>query len=291
MTIYLDIVFIENILMNYIIIFTTGVIQKNKNSNIRTGISSAIGAVYAILEYLKIIPIYSNIFMKILLSVIMIYIAFYPANFKKLCKSLVLFYLVSFAMGGCAFALLYFISPQNVSFRNGVLVGTYPMKITIIAGLIGFIIIQCSFSLNKRLLKNKDLICNLEIGIMNDKIKIKAYIDSGNTLKDPITKMPVIIVEKQKIEKIIDVENLIGGDGKSKFRLIPFKSIGKQNGMLTGIRADYVKIIFDEEKILKNVIIGIYDKKISKNYSALIGLDLLEGEYNYETIRNVKQNI
>ena len=60
MTIYLDIVFIENILMNYIILFATGFIQKIQMKQIRLIISSTLGGIYAIVTYLNIIPIYSN---------------------------------------------------------------------------------------------------------------------------------------------------------------------------------------------------------------------------------------
>ena len=242
MTIYLDIVFLENTLMNYIILYATGFIQKRKMKNFKLIISSILGAGYAVISYLKIIPIYSTLFMKILLSVIMIYVAFNNQNKKQICKNLLLFYLTSFVIGGCALALLYLVSPQSVSFENGVLVGTYPMKMTLIAGAVGFLIIQYSFSMNKRQMKLKDLLCDLEIMVNKQKVKMKGYIDSGNTLKDPISQKPVIIVENAVMEKIIDTKNLIGGDENLKIRLIPFKSIGKQNGMLVGIKPNYVQI-------------------------------------------------
>ena len=196
MTVYLDIVLIENILMNYIILFATGFIQKNEMSQIRLIISSIFGGIYAIVSYLNIIPIYSNFFMKILLSIIMVYIAFNPQNYKKMLKTILLFYLTSFVMGGCALALLYIINPQNINFENGVLIGTYPLKVTIIAGIIGFIVIQIAFRINKRQVKKKDMYCKLDV-VINKKIaKIKAYVDTGNMLKEPITNIPVIIVEK-----------------------------------------------------------------------------------------------
>lgn len=298
MTVYLDIVLIENILMNYIILFATGFIQKNEMSQIRLIISSIFGGIYAIVSYLNIIPIYSNFFMKILLSIIMVYIAFNPQNYKKMLKTILLFYLTSFVMGGCALALLYIINPQNINFENGVLIGTYPLKVTIIAGIIGFIVIQIAFRINKRQVKKKDMYCKLDV-VINKKIaKIKAYVDTGNMLKEPITNIPVIIVEKEKIKNLIniDLDKIIGGDSqninKIKFRIIPFNSIGKQNGMLIGIKPDFVKVMFeDNEKYIEDVIIGIYDKKINKEYSALIGLELLEGESENADIRNIKQDV
>lgn len=302
MTVYLDIILIENILMNYIILYATGFIQKQKIKQIRLIISSTLGGAYAIISYLNIIPIYSNFFMKILLSIIMIYVAFNIQNIKKLLKTILLFYLSSFVMGGCALALLYIINPENISFKNGVLIGTYPMKVTLIAGVVGFLIIQISFQINKRQMKKKDMICDLEISINKKKIKLKSYVDTGNMLKEPLTKEPVIIVEKEKLNNIINVniEEILGGDDKKiekiKFRIIPFKTIGKENGILIGIKPDFVKIIFeDNEKYVENVIIGMYDKKIGKEYQALIGLELLEGDRENESantnIRVNKQNV
>lgn len=305
MTIYLDIVFIENILMNYIILFATGFIQKIQMKQIRLIISSTLGGIYAIVTYLNIIPIYSNFFMKILLSIVMCYIAFNELKIKKVLKTLLLFYLTSFVMGGCALALLYLISPESILVENGVLVGTYPMKVTLIGGIIGFFIIQIAFNINKRQVRKKDMIGKLEISINKIKTELKAYVDSGNMLKEPITKIPVIVVESLKLKKIIDIDLkrfMEGGDierderkrNNLKFRIIPFSSIGKQNGILVGIKPDFVTIKFNNtEKTIENVVLGLYDKKISKDYEALIGLELLEGEGENENtnVRNTKQNV
>jgi len=199
-------------------------------------------------------------------------------------------------------ALLYMISPQNILIKDGVFIGTYPMKITLIAGIIGFTLVQISFALNKRQIKQKDLICDLEIGINKKSITIKAYMDSGNVLKDPLTEDPVVIVEKSKMEKIVHLDrleiygegcsNYERGDDKLKIRLIPFKSIGSQNGMLIGIKPEYIKINYNEKIIEKrSVIIALYDKKISRDYQALVGLEILEGGDKNEHIRNVKQGV
>ena len=58
MTVYLDVVLIQNILMNYIILFATGFIQKIQMKQLRLVLSSILGGIYAILLYLNVIPIY-----------------------------------------------------------------------------------------------------------------------------------------------------------------------------------------------------------------------------------------
>ncbi len=114
MTIYIDIIFLENLFMNYIILFATETIVKSPIKIIRTFISSTIGSIYAIISYMSGLKIFSNIILKIILSIAMIYIAFDSKNFKQFFKQLIVFYLTSFTFGGVAFALLYFISPQNI---------------------------------------------------------------------------------------------------------------------------------------------------------------------------------
>ena len=105
-------------------------------------------------------------------------------------------------------------------------------------------------------------------------------------------------MQKDKIKNFanIDLEKLIGGDEpnteKLKLKIIPFNSIGKQNGMLIGVKPDFVKIEYeDREEYIYDVVIGMYDKKINKDYHALIGLELLEGEKQEANIRNIEQNV
>lgn len=295
MTIYIDIVLIENLIMNYIILFTTAVVLKIKVNHIRLILASLLGAGYSIIAYMGIIKVYSSIILKIILSVLIIYIAFNPQNIKKMCKDLLLFYLVSFVFGGAAFALIYIIKPQNILMKNGLFLGTYPLKTVMLGAVVAFCIIIGAFAIIKNKISKKDMFCEIEILINQKKIKTKAMIDTGNMLKEPITNVPVIVVEHILLyscmpkEILNNLKEIMGGDFKnipcdiqekyiSKLKLIPFSSLGKQNGMLIGIRPKYVKVITDEqEKINKNVIIGIYEKSLTKKgeYQALIGIELL----------------
>ena len=137
--------------------------------------------------------------------------------------------------------------------------------------------------------------------------KARALLDSGNMLKEPISQKPVIVVEKAILSKIIPeevlnyIERMVGGDDQernemqeylSKIRMVPFMSLGKENGMLIGIRLDKIKINTEDIRLEKeNIIAGIYEKKLTKDnkYNALIGLNLLEGEQENEPITNIKK--
>ena len=218
-----------------------------------------------------------------------------------------IFYLATFTFGGVAFALLYFVKPGELLIENGIYIGTYPIKIALLGGIVGFVIITIAFNLIKGKLSKNDMFCNISIYIDSKRKDMISMIDTGNLLKEPITGMPVIIVEKEELKDIIPMEilknvnKIINGDIDdiknieqyiSKFRVIPFNSLGKQNGLLLGIKADKIIVDYDENKIEhNNIIIGVYEKKLCKNdsYKALIGLDLLDrSDRKIEYFRNVK---
>ena len=294
MTIYIDVVLIENLLMNYIILFATGVILKIKIKHIRLILASLVGAIYTIIAYISALRIYSNIFLKFILSLIIIYIAFNPKSVKKLFKFTLIFYLTSFVFGGAAFALIYIVKPQEILKNNGLVLNTNSLKTIFISAIIAFAIIIIGFKVVKNKISAKDMYCNIKIILNQKEIETKAMIDTGNFLKEPITNTPVIVVEHTLLydcmpkEILNHLETILGGDFSEipdkvreeyilRLKVIPFSSLGKQNGMLLGIKADKVIIKSDEEeKENDNVIIGIYNKSLTKRgeYRALLGIEL-----------------
>lgn len=307
MTIYVDVVLLENLCMNYIILFSGAYILKLKIKHIRILLSSLLGAIYAILAYANIIPMYTSIITKIILSVCMVYVAYNPKHIKGLIKELIVFYLVSFALGGCAFALLYIVRPQDIFMKNGVYIGTYPLKIALLGGITGFIITYVAFKVVKSRINKNEIVYKAIIKFDDKELEIKVLLDTGNMLRDPISGEAVILIEKEKLFEIIprnildNFEKILGGEYeegaefkyRTKLRIIPFTSVGKQNGMMLGIKADSVKIITDVDEIINNnIIICIYDKTFSKTgkYSGLIGLDIFErSEKGNEYFANVKK--
>lgn len=78
--------------------------------------------------------------------------------------------------------------------------------------------------------------------------------------------------------KIINGGSIDLGEYASKVRVIPFKSLGKDNGLLLGIKIDEAYIEYQDNVYeIKNVIIGIYNGILSRNrkYVGLVGLDVI----------------
>lgn len=295
MTIYIDVVLIENLLMNYIILFATGTVLKIKIKYIRILLASLVGAIYTIIAYILALKIYSNIFLKFVLSLIIIYIAFNPKSVKKLFKFTLIFYLTSFVFGGAAFALIYIVRPQEILRNNGLVLNSNSIKLIFISAIVAFIIITIGFKVVKSKISARDMYCYIKIKLNDKEIEAKAMIDTGNFLKEPITNTPVVVVEHTLLydcipkEILNNLENILGGDFSgisekireeyiSRLKVIPFSSLGKQNGMLIGIKAEEFIIKSDDEsKRKENIIIGIYNKSLTKRgeYRALVGIELV----------------
>ena len=239
MTVYIDVVLIENLIMNYIIIFATGIILKIKMKQIRIILGSLIGAIYTIIAYVSNLRIYSNFILKFILSIIIVYVSFNPQTQKQLWKSLLIFYLTSLVFGGAAFAIIYVVRPQEILRNNQLIFGTTSMKVILFSAILAFIVIILAFKIVKNKISKKDMFCDIEVKINEEIIKTKAMIDTGNFLKEPITNKPVVVIEHTLLYDCIpkqilnNIEQILGGDFSnvpeeireeyiSKLKFIPF---------------------------------------------------------------------
>ena len=137
------------------------------------------------------------------------------------------------------------------------------------------------------------MICQVKIKLNQKEKTLNAIVDTGNMLKEPITGNPVIVVEKNALydlmpkEILNNTEYILGGDFEKipedvkneyipRLKIIPFSSLGKQNGMLVGIKPEKVEVINEQAEVKNNAIIGIYSKSLTKRgeYNALIGIEL-----------------
>jgi stage II sporulation protein GA (sporulation sigma-E factor processing peptidase) len=124
----------------------------------------------------------------------------------------------------------------------------------------------------------------------------KGFLDTGNSLRDPLTNQPVLVAEygllqeylpedfrravenSQNEQDILDAVTL--SSWAHRLRLIPFQSIGKKNGVLLGIRADEITVANGKRNIShRNLVIGLYRDKLSGDgsFSLLIPAEVLNG--------------
>lgn len=103
--------------------------------------------------------------------------------------------------------------------------------------------------------------------------QVTALVDSGNGLVEPISKMPVSIIEERVIERYKEELR------EEKFRLIPFHSVGRDNGILEAYFIEKIEIKHEgENRIVHQPIIAITKDTISanKNYQMILHPSILK---------------
>ncbi len=294
--VYADVIIIENLIMNFVILWSTAMLLRRDYSNVKLIIASLLGAFYAVFSYLYQYRYLYTIHLKVLFSFLIIIIAFTPYKFKDFIRVTAVFYLLSFVFGGAAFGLFYFINGFK-SLEHGVFyIKNFPVKILVISSTLAYIFVKYGWDLIQYRIKREKIITKLHVSVNGLTIAIVALIDTGNSLSEPVTNTPVIIAEYLSIKELLPDEvrfifdnknennfNIIANvvsqsDWISRFRIVPFKSLGKENGMLIGFKPDEVSLdINSEHKNIKNIIIGIYNNDLSKDgeYCALIHPDII----------------
>lgn len=276
MTIYLDVVFIENLVMNLSVILSEAILLNSLNKLIRKIGSALFATAYYILTL--IFPKLSDF--QVFVGILIILIAFRPTNLKLLIKQVFLFYFINFVFAGTSFALMCAFNKDKFSIFNGVVIGNFDVFKVFLAGIIA--IIMLTYFFRKR---SKHVFKDVVISISGKVKEIRLLLDTGNLLREPYTGKPVMIVEKSALKNVIDEElfndlekMLKGGeiipDGMF---LIPYRSLGNSLGFLLGIKPDFVTLKKNGKKFC-NVVIGICNENISetKSYSGIFGLETLD---------------
>lgn len=298
MEIYLDILVLENLVINYLILSVTAKFSRLRVSTLRLFAGAIVGALYVVFIILQPgIKIYYTTLAKILLSIFIVAITYSPRKVLSFIKTLVMFYISTFIFAGAALAFLFF-NQQGGFVRNGIVYvfGQSKWSLMVFSFLTVGIILKIFWEVIQSKLTKDRIVIPVKISFDNRVIDLSALLDTGNSLKDPLTNIPVIVVEFNALQELLPLEiksifeksqeedlnyvSAIISKSKwfSRFRLIPFCSLGKENGMLIGFKPDFIEIGEEEEKRdIKNVIVGIYNRSLSRNekYKALLGPELV----------------
>lgn len=191
MHVYIEEVFLSNVLITFVILYLTAKICKYFNKK-RIILASIVGAIlstfYPIIhQSLVILPF----FYKTVTALVIILISFRWKGYKSFAFNMATFLLITGLFGGIILAIEYFS-----------LIKTIPLYISALIILIFSYLISVWF--NKVYLKEKitNYLYKTKL-VLGEKIfEFEAYLDSGNTLIDPITNKPIIIVTPTVLQMI-----------------------------------------------------------------------------------------
>ncbi|NLY18770.1 MAG: sigma-E processing peptidase SpoIIGA [Clostridiaceae bacterium] len=208
MAIYIDLLFLENIIVNYGILLVTEKLSGRYSSVMRKFLSAVVGAVYLVIMLLcpKMHSLYS-IGGKILLSLMMVAIAFPCWGIRGWMKALISFYISSFIFAGAGYALMSTLN-QGIYFKNGVFYNQLKSDtlMLILTMLSGFLMVRAFTDIFRQRIEKESYIVKTYIQVGDREVCLKALIDTGNSLTDPVSKCPVMVAELESIKGLLPSE-------------------------------------------------------------------------------------
>ena len=188
MTIYLDYIFIENFLIDYLMLKETSYIARKNTTTKRVIISSVISSLYVVLMMCLKLEELNYLICKLLLVVIMIYISFEPKRIDEHIKLIALFFLISVINVGTLIVITNLLNLKDIN--------TILKIITYLVSL--FLSKSCMknmWQIYKRQIRDEDLIYEVVIRLDNKKYKYKAFLDTGNNVYSYTYNVPIIFAE------------------------------------------------------------------------------------------------
>ncbi len=108
--------------------------------------------------------------------------------------------------------------------------------------VLGRLVLRCLPGLTRRAVA-----VEVEIELAGRHIRCGGFVDTGNTLRDPVDGAPVIVMHRKLLAEALAGENggpegLFTGPLTARFRVIPYRAVGQSHGLLPGLRADRVTV-------------------------------------------------
>lgn len=253
--VYVDVLFLINFCMDFLALFLSGTIMHLETAKGHLTVSSAIGGIYAVLAALFPGNAIIGALIGIATALLLCYAAYGHACHGKI------FW--------CVFALFYGTS----CLLGGMITGAYEflkgffenrhelfLAITEGNGKIAFffsLLISCAFLLGllKRHLsfKKEEKSVDITVSAGTSSTTLSALVDSGNTLCDPISGRPCIVISPRSAAPIVPLDilrlaqeptpdiDMLSEHSRRRIRLIPANMVGGHR-LLIGYRADKITV-------------------------------------------------
>lgn len=284
--VYADLTFLINLIMDFLILWAAGKMSGVKVVYARLAVGAAVGGIYAVGNLFHVLAFFYTLPFKILFSIVLVVFVLRPRGWQEFKKAYLYFYGISFAAAGSTIAA-YYLLPG---------VGAELSYVWLPAGMLSILAIgYYGTRYMERAIMPDLLQFTVKVRFGEDICSGQGFLDTGNSLRDPVTNRPVIVAEYQFLKKLLpcDLKQVIDGINNesegletlaltswaNRLRLIPFTSIGKKNGLLIGVRTDEIIVSAGKKKIQhSNMVIGIYQDTLSRDgkYQMLIPSEILE---------------
>lgn len=262
-TIYIDSAFLLNLVMDLYLLKLTAKILGKTATYPRILMGSLTGALgYCMVLCIPKISYGSRLLFGMLpIGMLMIKVTYRTKGFMELLRTMGYLYFFSFLMGGFMIFLRGKL-PFFKAYENSILM-------LAVTGFFGYAAIHSLLVWRER--NRHNCFCKVILEGDREEMTVSALIDSGNGLVEPISQKPVAVLDEEvwkRMRKWMKPE---------KFKMIPYHSIGKEQGLLEGYEVDTMVVQgTGGEKQFEHVVIAVFKGKVSGRgkYQMILPLEL-----------------
>lgn len=263
MVIYLDLIFIINFVLDFLLLLTVNVALKRYSRILKLVLGALFGSVSLISLFVPLNGVLLS-GLKLVMGIIMVLIAFGYKNFKYTFYNFIYLFMTSVILGGFLYYLQISFSYKNegfVFYYEGLAINY--VFLIIIAPLILYVFIKST----KVLKEVKNYYYRVSIVFNNGfNLTVTGFLDTGNKLKDVITGKPIILINKKIVKGKYNIRSPM---------YVPFNALNS-HGLLECVKPKFLAI---NDVEFKDYLIGFSDNSFKLN-----GVDCL---LNYEMLEDL----
>ena len=260
MKVYVDLLLFVNFTFDFLLLETTSIILKRRTSFRRLVLGSLVGSLTMFALFIPFDTL-NLFFLKVVLSVIISIVTFGYKDMKYTLNNLFYFYITSILLGG----FLYYLNVE-FSYKNmGMIFYHKGLSINYIFLLITSPVVLIIYRKQMKKLKEMNsLHYKVDVYFTDKKIiKLHSFLDTGNTLIDPITKKKVIVTNNKEIVKLLK---------ERPYYLVPYESVNT-SGLLKCLKVE--KVYIEGIGLKKDVVIAVTEEKIKNGVDSILNYLLI----------------
>ena len=280
-TVYLDELFLLNLVVDYLLLLAAGRLAGEVLRRPRLALGAALGAGYAAGAVLPGGGFLLHPLCKLGAGVLMVLLAY--GHSRRLLRTGLTFFAVSAAFGG-GVILLHTFGSRSLAL-DGLLSAAPDLRLVLLSAAVCYALITLVLGRASRHSAPGELVpAVLTLG--GRRLALTALVDTGNTLTDPATGQPVMVAEGERAAGLFPpglapsgeelrrpveaLERLDRRGWGGRCRLLPYRAVGVECGMLLALRLDGARVGTED---YSKLLLALSPTPLSDGggYSALIG--------------------
>lgn len=276
MTVYADILFIVNLYIDAMLICAVRSFLRLPLSVFRLFMTSMLGGLFGLTALLPRLHGAALIGISLVQAFLIICSAFAPKPPKLLLKATFLLMLFSAALSGFFGMMQLFVPKDRMLLRNGsVYFDLSPLTLVLFT-----CIAYAALLILERLFSSREpsaFFSTIELTLGGNSVVIPAKLDTGLTLSEPFSGLPVIIAERAAVAELLP-KDFGTTESSLPMRLIPYGTIAG-NGLLPAFKPDKAVINCSTVECW----VSVTEKPLSSGtYNALMGAQLCQNTIREE---------